>query len=57
VVGNETLFDDLARFVEESDGVLLVAQVDPDGDAWNGGIHGSSNLARGCSAASHCLLI
>ena len=29
----------------------------PHGDGWNGGIHGSGNLARACRAASHCLLI
>ncbi len=68
VVGDGTLLDDFARRVENADGVFLVAQVEPDGDGWNGVFHVGSgvgwndvlhvgvSLSRRASAAG-CLLI
>ena len=35
MVGNGALVDDLAILVEHTNGVLLVAEVESDGDEWN----------------------
>jgi hypothetical protein len=37
--------------------MLLVAEIEADGDKWDFGFHGSGIIARPSSAACHCLLI
>ena len=41
MIGNHALVDDFALRVERANGVLLVAEVDSDGDGWNDVFHGS----------------
>ena len=56
VVGDESLFDNIPVFIQYADGVLLVSEVESDGDGWNFVFHGAASVSRRSSAAC-CLLI
>ena len=61
MVGDGALVDDLAVLIESAEGVLLVAEIKPDGDEWNFGCHGSAELItalkRRRSLPSHLILL
>jgi len=42
MIGNGALFNDLALFIENTNGVGLVPEVDTDGDVWNDVFHNGS---------------
>lgn len=39
----ETLVDDVAVLVQNTQGVLLIAEIETDGDGWNLCFHGSED--------------
>ena len=57
MIGDGSLFDDLARVVEDADGMLLVPDVEADGDGWEFRFHGDEKISQGVSPATSCLLI
>jgi hypothetical protein len=57
MVGNGSFVDDLARAVEDADGMLLVPEVEADGDGWEFRFHGDEKVSQGSSPAVSCLLI
>lgn len=57
MVGDRALIDDIADLVEDANRVLLVAEVESDGDGWDEVVHGSRIVDRASSAGTRCLLI
>jgi hypothetical protein len=57
MIGDGSLFDDLARAVEDADGMLLVPEVEADGDGREFRFHGDEKISQGANPAASCLLI
>jgi hypothetical protein len=57
VICDGSFVDDLARLVEDANGVLLVPEVEADGNGWNFGFHGDEKISQDSSPAASCLLI
>jgi hypothetical protein len=43
VVGDGAFVDDFAARIERADGMLGVAEIEPDGGGWNDVVHGSAD--------------
>jgi hypothetical protein len=56
VIGDGTFFYNLARLVENADGVFLVPEIEANGDGRNFTFRVGGSVSRRASAAS-CLLI
>jgi hypothetical protein len=60
VIGDGAFVDDFAARIERADGMLGVAEIEPDGGGWNAVVHGSADSSTALKRRplpSHLILL